>query len=237
MVNNPFTPDPARSSRGHGELVQWAGYSGHFKKVRTMKKAFLPAIVLLSLAAPAAAATPVEVTRFHTAETIAAAAPGPIAVRAGAGLDAGSLQSQVWLDAVAAALTRQGFTVVADAPRTAVVTLDQEVVKSGAARSNSGVSVGVGAGSGGGWYGRRSGIDLGLGIGFSFGGKHAREVLDSTLGVTIVDGAGAHLWEGRAEASPKNASKSAEPARLASEMAGELFSGFPGVSGATTGAR
>ena len=202
-----------------------------------MKKAFLPAIVLLSLAAPVAAATPVEVTRFHTAETIAAAAPGPIAVRAGAGLDAGSLQSQVWLDAVAAALTRQGFTVVADAPRAAVVTLDQEVVKSAAARSGSGVSVGVGAGSGGGWYGRRSGVDLGLGIGFSFGGKHAGEVLDSTLGVTIVDGAGAHLWEGRAEAAPKNGSKNAEAARLAGEMADELFSGFPGVSGATTGAR
>ena len=202
-----------------------------------MKKAFLPAIVLMSLAAPAAAATPVEVTRFHTAETVAAAAPGPIAVRPGAGLDASSLQSQVWLDAVAASLTRQGFTVVADAPRAAVVTLDQEVVKSAAARSGSGVSVGVGAGSGGGWYGRRSGIDLGLGIGFSFGGKHAGEVLDSTLGVTIVDGAGAHLWEGRAEAAPKNGSKNAEAAWLAGEMAGQLFSGFPGVSGATTGAR
>ena len=202
-----------------------------------MKKALLPAVVLLSLAAPAAAATPVEVTRFHTAETVAAAAPGPIAVRAGAGLDANSLQSQVWLDAVAAALPRQGFTVVADAPRSAVVTLDQEVVKSAAARSGSGVSVGVGAGSGGGWYGRRSGIDLGLGIGFSFGGKHAGEVLDSTLGVTIVDGAGAHLWEGRAEAAPKNGSKNAEAARLAGEMADGLFSGFPGVSGATTGAR
>lgn len=202
-----------------------------------MKKAILPVIVLLSLAAPAVAGTAVEITRFHTPETVAAAAPGPIAVRAGAGLDAGSLQSQVWLDAVAAALTRQGFTVVADAPRVAVVTLDQEVVKNAAARSGSGVSVGVGAGSGGGWYGRRSGVDLGLGIGFSFGGKHAGEALDSTLGVTIVDAAGTHLWEGRAEAAPKNRSKNAEAARLANEMAGELFSGFPGVSGATTGAR
>ena len=37
-----------------------------------MKKAILPAAVLLSLAAPASAATDVEVTRFHSAETIAA---------------------------------------------------------------------------------------------------------------------------------------------------------------------
>ncbi|WP_126177055.1 DUF4136 domain-containing protein [Tsuneonella rigui] len=202
-----------------------------------MKKAILPAAILLSLAAPAAAATDVEVTRFHTAETIAAAAPGPIAVRAAAGLDANAIETQVWLDAVAAALTRQGFTVVADAPRVAEVSLDQQVVQREAARSGSGVSVGVGAGSGGGWYGRRSGVNLGLGIGFSFGGKHAGEVLDSTLGVIIVDRAGAHLWEGRAEAAPKNRSKSAAPQRLANEMADELFSGFPGVSGATTGAR
>lgn len=201
-----------------------------------MKKAILPALAALSLAVPAAAAE-VEVTRFHTPQTVAAAAPGPIAVRAGAGLEAGSLATQVWLDAVAAALARQGFAVVADAPRVAVVTLDQEVVRRERARSGSGVSVGVGAGTGGGWYGRRGGLDLGLGIGFTFGGKHAGEVLDSTLGVTIVDRAGAHLWEGRAQAWPRNRSKDAETRRLAGEMARALFSGFPGVSGATTGAR
>ena len=201
-----------------------------------MNKALLPAVVLLSLAVPAGA-TEVEVTRFHTAQTVAAAAPGPIAVRAGAGLDGTSLETQVWLDAVAAALSHQGFTVVADAPRVAEVTLDQEVVQRERSRSGSGVSVGVGAGSGGGWYGRRSGVNLGLGIGFQLGGKHAGERLDSTLGVNIVDASGAHLWEGRAEASPKNRSKDADPRRLANEMAGELFSGFPGESGATIGAR
>ena len=201
-----------------------------------MNKALLPAVVLLSLAVPAGA-TEVEVTRFHTAQTVAAAAPGPIAVRAGAGLDAGSLETQVWLDAVAGALARQGFTVVADAPRVAEVTLDQEVVQRERSRSGSGVSVGVGAGSGGGWYGRRSGVNLGLGIGFQLGGKHAGERLDSTLGVNIVDASGAHLWEGRAEAAPKNRSKDADPRRLANEMAGDLFSGFPGESGATIGAR
>lgn len=201
-----------------------------------MIKAILP-LAALALAVPATAATDVEVTRFHTAESLGAAAPGPIAVRAGTGLEAGTLETQIWLDAVAAELTRQGFTVLSDAARVAEVTLSQEVIRSEAARSRSGVSVGVGMGSGGGWYGRRSGVDLGLGVGFNLGGKRSGEVLDSRLGVTIVGEAGAHAWEGRAEASPRAKSKDAQTRELANEMAGKLFSGFPGESGATIGAR
>ncbi|ANY18565.1 hypothetical protein A6F68_00029 [Tsuneonella dongtanensis] len=201
-----------------------------------MMKAFLP-LAALALAVPAAA-TDVAVTRFHNAESLASAAPGPIAVRAGAGLEAGTLETQIWLDAVAGALTRQGFTVVADAPRVAMVSLDQEVVRSEAARSRTGVSVGVGVGSGGGWYGRRrSGVDLGVGLGINLGGGRSGEVLDSRLGVTIVGEGGAHAWEGRAEASPRAKSKDAQTRALAGEMADRLFSGFPGESGATIGAR
>ena len=195
------------------------------------------ALVALALAAPAAA-TEVEVTRFHTAESLGAAAPGPIAIRAGKGLEADTLETQIWLDAVAAALTRQGFTVVPDAPRVAEVSLDQSVVRSEAARSRSGVSVGVGVGSGDGWYGRRrSGLDLGLGVGFRIGGKNSGELLDSTLAVTIAGTDGTHAWEGRAEASPRAKSKDAYTRELANEMADKLFSGFPGESGATIGAR
>ncbi|MFN3510078.1 MAG: DUF4136 domain-containing protein [Tsuneonella troitsensis] len=200
-----------------------------------MMKAILP-LAVLALAVPAAA-TDVAVTRFHTAESLGSAAPGPIAVRAGAGLEAGTLQSQIWLDAVAAALVRQGFTIVPDAARVAEVTLDQEVIRSEAARSRSGVNIGVGAGSGGGWYGRSSGIGLGVGVGFNLGGKRSGEVLDSRLAVTIVGPDGKHAWEGRADASPRATSKDAESRPLATEMADKLFSGFPGESGATIGAR
>lgn len=200
-----------------------------------MMKAILP-LAVLALAVPAAA-TDVAVTRFHTAESLVSAAPGPIAVRAGAGLEAGTLQSQIWLDAVAAALVRQGFTIVPDAARVAEVTLDQEVIRSEAARSRSGVNIGVGAGSGGGWYGRSSGIGLGVGVGFNLGGKRSGEVLDSRLAVTIVGPDGKHAWEGRADASPRATSKDAESRPLATEMADKLFSGFPGESGATIGAR
>ena len=205
-----------------------------------MTKAFLPlaALATLALASPAAA-TDVSVTRFHTAESLGQAAPGPIAVRAGAGLDAGSLETQIWLDAVAAALTSQGFTIVPDAARVAEVSLDQEVIRNEGARPRSGVSVGVGVGSGGGgWYGRRGGgVDLGVGVGFNLGGKRSGEVLDSRLGVKILAPGGAHAWEGRAEAAPRASSKDAEMRPLANEMAARLFSGFPGESGATIGAR
>ena len=202
-----------------------------------MTKAVLPLAVLAALAAPAAA-TDVSVTRFHTAESLAAAAPGPIAVRAGAGLETGTLETQIWLDAVAAALSRQGFTVVPDASRVAEVSLDQSVIESDRARSSSGVSVGVGVGSGGGWgYRRRSGVDLGVGVGFNLGGgRRSGEVLDTRLSVAIEDAAGVRAWEGRAEAAPRARSRDAEMRPLAQEMADRLFSGFPGESGATIGA-
>lgn len=205
-----------------------------------MLKAFFPlaALSALALAAPAVAATDVAVTRFHTSESLGAAAPGPIAVRAGAGLEAGTLETQIWLDAVAAALTRQGFTVVPDAARVAEVSLDQQLLESARARSRTGVSVGVGVGSGDGWgYRRRSGVDLGVGVGFNLGGNRAGEALDTRLSVAIENAGGAHAWEGRAEAAPRARSKDADPRRLANEMADRLFSGFPGESGATIGAR
>jgi hypothetical protein len=109
---------------------------------------FLLPIAVLALAAAPAFAADIAVTRFHTPASLATAAPGPIAVRAGAGLAPDSLEARVWTDAVAAALVRQGFTVVADAPRVAEVSLEQAVVADSRPRERSGVSVGVGVGSG-----------------------------------------------------------------------------------------
>lgn len=206
-----------------------------------MKKvALLLAAGLAAVAAPAVAIE-VAVTRFHTPATVAQAAPGPIAVRAAAGLGSGRLADQQWLNAVAAALTRAGYTVVADAPRVAEVTLDQQVIPGGAGRSGSGVSVGVGAGtsSGRGWYGGGwgGGVAVGIDLTSLFGKKKSNDTLASTLRVTIADAAGAHLWEGRAEATPRVGSKDAAPAALASEMADALIAGFPGESGATIAVR
>ena len=55
--------------------------------------------------------------------------------------------------------------------------------------------------------------------------------------MTIRDAAGAPAWEGRAEAAPRARSEEARARALADEMAGALFSGFPGESGATIGGR
>lgn len=199
--------------------------------------ATLLAVPALVLATPVLA-TEVEVTRFHTAESLAQAAPGPVMVRAVEGLAADSLESRVWLDAVSRQLERQGFTVVAEAPRVVEVSLRQEVVERGArGGSRTGVSVGVGVGSGGGYY-RRGGTSVGLGLGLSLGGGRSGDVLDSQLSVTLADAeSGAHLWEGRAEAAPRERSKDADPSRLAEEMASALFAGFPGESGATIAVR
>lgn len=202
------------------------------------KLAILLAVPALALSAPALA-TKVEVTRFHTPDSLQAAAPGPVMVRATGGLNRDSLESRVWLDAVSRQLERQGFTVVADAPRAVEVGLEQTVVEHGGRRgSRTGVSVGVGVGSGGGYYyggGTRVGVGLGLNFG---GGGRSGELLDSRLSATLVDAAtGAHIWEGRAEAAPRERSKDADPARLSDEMASALFAGFPGESGATIGYR
>lgn len=203
-----------------------------------MTRSLVALLGAIALAAPAAAAD-VEVTRFHTPASLGQAAPGAIAVRAAPGTPTGTLETRIWLDAVAAALTRQGFTVVPEAARVAEVGIAQEIVESVRARSGSGVSVGVGVGSGGGWgYGRRSGFDLGVGVGFNLGGGgRSGEALDSRLAVTIRDTSGAPVWEGRAEAAPRAGSKDAHARRLADEMAAALFAGFPGESGATIGGR
>lgn len=212
----------------------------------------LAASALLAVAAPLAAAE-VQVTRFHTADSLANAAPGPISVRAGTGFDAGSLEARTWTDAVAAALVRQGFTVVADAPRVAVVSLEQNRVAGGRRTSGTGVSVGVGVGTGGGYggpyygggrygggyygggYGGRGGVNVGLGM--TFGNDRGGEALASTLAVTIESAGGTHAWEGRAETMSSVRGRGSDPRRLAGELADKLFAGFPGESGATIGAR
>lgn len=192
----------------------------------------LPALLLSPVVAGPAAAAEVEVTRFHTPESLATAQPGPIALAMGDGFEGGDLQANAWLDAVGAALTKQGYTIDPNATRVARISLDQKVSKDDPNRSGSGVSVGVGVGSGGGYYGG-SGVNLGVGLGFLLGGNKSRERLATTLYVTLEDASGAHLWEGRAQSNLKASSKDAQAARLAPEMADALFSGFPGESGAT----
>ena len=203
-----------------------------------MRKTFLPIVALIAMTSPALAAAPVEVTRFHTPATLAQLGPGWVEVVPAAGIDAQSLETRAWLDAVARELAAQGFAASAPQPgvgRIAEVRLTRDVVPGSERRGGgSSVSIGVGGGSGGGWH--RGGSSVGLGVGFGFplgGGAKARGGdVESQLSVTIRDKtSGAPLWEGRS--SLRTAQRDADRPETASRLAHALFTGFPGKSGQT----
>ncbi len=190
-----------------------------------MHKLLLP-VALLAVSTPALAA-PVEVTRFHTAESVASLGRGAVAVVSPQGEDASSLENRVWLEAVQRELMVQGFggATPGAADRIAEVRVERRTERSEGRRGP--VSVGVG-GSTGGWS---SGV--GLGVGFNLGGG-PKERTWTRLSVTIRDRAtGTSLWEARAENVEKAKSRQASADQAAPRMAKALFAGFPGTSGAT----
>ena len=185
---------------------------------------------LLLVATPALAAPKIEVTRFHTPETLARLGPGAVEVVAAPAIDGASLETRAWLDAVARELATLGIAGGSErALRVAEVRLTRDIVERGAAsRPRSSVSIGVG--SGGGWH--RSGVDLGVGLGFPLGSAGSREQVDSQLAVTIRDKAsGAALWEGRS--TLRTGKRAADSPETAARLAAALFAGFPGRSGET----
>ena len=202
-----------------------------------MRKTYLPFAALLAVSAPVLAAAPVEVTRFHTPATLAQLGPGWVEVVPAAGIDARSLQTRAWLDAVARELAAQGFAASAPQPgvaRIAEVRLTREVVPGSERRGGgSSVSVGIGGGGGGGWYGGGSHVGVGVGLGFPLGGGRSRGGdVESELSVTIRDKAsGASLWEGRS--ALRTAQREADKPETAARLAHALFAGFPGKSGET----
>lgn len=190
-----------------------------------MRKLLLP-IALLAPSIPALAA-PVEVTRFHTPETIVALGRGAVAVVSPQGADPSSLENRVWLEAVQRELAALGFggATPGAADRIAEVRVERQTERTEGRRGP--VSVGVG-GSTGGWH---SGV--GLGVGFNLGGGPKERVL-TRLSVTIRDRtSGQSLWEGRAENVEKAKSPLASADKASPRMAKALFAGFPGTSGAT----
>ena len=202
-----------------------------------MRKTFLSIVALIAMTSPALAAAPVEVTRFHTPATLAQLGPGWVEIVPAAGIDAQSLETRAWLDAVARELAAQGFAASAPRPsvgRIAEVRLTRDVVPGSERRGGgSSVSIGIGGGSGGGWH--RGGSSVGLGVGFGFplgGGKQRGGDVESELSVTIRDKAsGASLWEGHSNV--RTAQREADRPETAARLAHALFAGFPGKSGET----
>lgn len=184
-------------------------------------------LAALALAASPALAAPVEVTRFHTPDSITTLGRNAVAVVAAPGTDPNSLETRVWLQAVEAELAalRFGTATPGAADAVAEVRVEREVQRT--ERQRGPVSVGVG-GATGGW---NSGV--GLGLGFNLGsGPKAR--VYTRLVVTIRSRAtGLSLWEGRAENVERDKAKEASIDVAAPRLAHALFSGFPGTSGAT----
>ncbi|WP_298168054.1 DUF4136 domain-containing protein [Novosphingobium sp.] len=184
-------------------------------------------LTALALLATPALAAPVEVTRFHTPESVTTLGRGAVSVIAAPGMDASSLETRVWLQAVEAELAalRFGTATPGAADAVAEVRVEREVQRT--ERQRGPVSVGVG-GSTGGW---NSGV--GLGLGFNLGGGPKARVY-TRLVVTIRSRTtGLSLWEGRAENVEREKAKEAAVDLAAPRLAHALFSGFPGTSGAT----
>ncbi|GEO00250.1 hypothetical protein NSE01_20820 [Novosphingobium sediminis] len=184
-------------------------------------------LAAFALAASPALAAPVEVTRFHTPDSITTLGRSAVAVIAAPGTDPSSLETRVWLQAVEAELAalRFGTATPGAADAVAEVRVEREVQRT--ERQRGPVSVGVG-GSTGGW---NSGV--GLGVGFNLGGGPKARVY-TRLVVTIRSRAtGLSLWEGRAENVERQKAKEAAVDQAALRIAHALFSGFPRTSGAT----
>ncbi|MFM9935626.1 MAG: DUF4136 domain-containing protein [Novosphingobium sp.] len=191
-----------------------------------MARSPLAALALVA-AVPSAMAAPIEVTRFHTPDSLVTLGRGAVAVVGAPGTDPASLETRVWLQAVEAELAALHFgsATPGAADCFAEVRLERQTERT--ERRRGPVSVGVG-GATGGW---NSGV--GLGVGFNLGGG-PRALVITRLAVTIRSRAtGQALWEGRADNTEKDGAKLAAIDQAAPRMAHALFSGFPGTSGAT----
>lgn len=193
-----------------------------------MRPAALAAATVLALGLGACVAPvgPVEVTRFHVADS-AVLGHGTIAVVAAPGTDGTSLVFRAYQAAVTRELVRLGYAEAGPetATQLAELRLERQVYRP--ERSRSPVSVGVGGSTGS--YG--SGLGLGLGIDLS---GRPKEQTETRMGVMIRDAASKDaLWEGRASFAVRSDSPLAGGELGSAKLAQALFKGFPGQSGET----
>ncbi|ABD27712.1 hypothetical protein Saro_3277 [Novosphingobium aromaticivorans DSM 12444] len=181
-----------------------------------------------AIAAPAAARpAPVEVTRFHTPQTLPRLKGAAVVVEAAEGADGASIEGGLWLQAVKRELAAAGFGSATPGAADAVAEVRIERDTQRREKARGPVSVGVGGSTG------SYGGGVGLGVGINLGGGPKEYVL-TRLSVRIRDRrTGEALWEGRAESREKAKAKEAAAAIAAPRMAHALFAGFPGTSGDT----
>lgn len=185
------------------------------------------ALLALSTSPLAAKPAPVEVTRFHTAQTLPRLRGAAVIVESAPGGDPASLEDRVWRDAVTRELAKAGFGSAT--PGAADVVAEVHVMRDKLRRERPRGPVSVGVGGSTGSYGG----GLGVGLGFNLGGG-PKDLVTTRLSVRIRDRrTGEALWEGRAEMRENAKAKDADPALAAPRLAHALFAGFPGTSGET----
>lgn len=182
---------------------------------------------------------PVQVTRFHLDQPIAA---GAIAVETGPAIGAAgapgspvapdSLELATYNNVVAAELGRIGFTRAGDpatAELVATVSVDRgsrpDMRPHGAA-----VSFGIGGAS----FGRHSAVGGDVGTTVPIGDHSPRFVVGTRMMVQIKRRSeGTVIWEGRAVTEAPGQSPESQPQAAVAKLAHALFTGFPGQSGST----
>lgn len=189
-------------------------------------KAIAASIGLLALGGCVTPVGPVEVTRFHLADT-SALGRGTISVEAAPGESGDSIEFRSYATAVEQELSRIGYSVAPGgaSAQVALLKLDRQTWRPERARGP--VSVGVG-GAAGSW-----GSNVGLGVGIDLSGPPPQQV-ETTMAVAITDrAAGTRLWEGRASFTVRASSPLASTQLGAPKLAEALFKDFPGQSGET----
>lgn len=173
---------------------------------------------------------PVEVTRFHTADSQNFAFGTVEVVSALDETENNSLEQNTYKAAVRRELQNAGFTdagnLSAASEYVARLSIDRFKIDAAGAR-RSPVSVGVGGSTG------SYGSGVGLGIGINLGGR-PKDKIATELSVRIARRSdNSVVWEGRSYVEAKENSPAAQPGLAASKLAEVLFRDFPGQSGET----
>lgn len=185
------------------------------------------ALACAALAGCVAPVGPVEVTRFHAADT-APLGRGTIRIEPAPG-QIDDMEFRAYAAAVGRELARLGYAepLPGEAGSGQVALLSVERRRFQPQRDGGPVSVGVGGSTG------SYGSGLGVGIGIDLSGPPPEQV-ETRLAVTITERtSGRHLWEGRAAFVVRADAPVAQTSLGSAKIAEALFKGFPGESGET----
>lgn len=203
-------------------------------EMKIVAKILLPKLLLsaaaLALAGCAAQIPEARVTRFHLGQPIA---PGEIAVEPRDPSLADELEFRTYARIVQDELSRLGFKVAANAPRSELVAVTdvRRSWRPTGQTTGSSMSIGLGTSSGGGWHGGTS-VGVGGSISFPLGKQTERMDVLTQLSVQLKRRSDSSVvWEGRAESVAHDGTPYANPEAAVTRLAEALFRGFPGKSG------